>query len=52
MEIVKAALQLTSIVAVSAGITFEIMTGAPFGYVLVTLGGLAFGISTKIRERG
>lgn len=48
----KALLQISAIVAVSAGITFEIMTGAPFGYVLITAGALVFAISTKIRERG
>lgn len=48
----KSLVQLTSIIAVSAGITFEIMTGAHVGYVLVTGGALVFAISTKIKERG
>ena len=51
MHTLRAALQLTSIIAVSVGITFEIMTGAPVGYVLVTGGALVFAISTKLRER-
>ena len=51
MHTLRAALQLTSIIAVSAGITFEIMAGAHFGYVLITAGALAFAISTKLRER-
>ena len=51
MHTLRAALQLTSIIAVAVGITFEIMTGAHVGYVLITAGALAFAISTKIKER-
>ena len=51
MHTLRAALQLTSIIAVSVGITFEIMTGAHLGYMLVTGGALLFAISTKLKER-
>ena len=47
---VKAAIQLVAIVMVAAGITFEAMTGAHLGYVLISGGALAFAISTKIKK--
>ena len=50
MAKVKTAIQLTAIVTVAAGITYEVMTGAHLGYVLITLGALAFAISTKIQK--
>ncbi|MBA7539554.1 hypothetical protein ES705_31834 [subsurface metagenome] len=46
----KAAIQLISIAMVAAGITFEVLTGAHLGYVLITGGALAFAISTKIKK--
>ena len=51
MHTLRAALQLTSIIAVAVGITYEAMTGAHLGYMLVTGGALLFAISTKIKER-
>ena len=50
MAKVKTAIQLTAIIMVAAGITFEAMTGAHLGYVLITAGALAFAISTKIKK--
>ena len=47
---IKAAIQLLAIVMVAAGITFEVMTGAHLGYVLITVGALIFAISTKIKK--
>ena len=47
---VKAAIQLVAIILVAAGITFELMTGAHLGYVLITVGALAFAISTKLKK--
>ncbi|MBA7518427.1 hypothetical protein ES705_10497 [subsurface metagenome] len=46
----KAAIQLISIAMVAAGITFEVMTGAHLGYILITGGALVFAISTKIKK--
>ena len=46
----RIALQIIAIAAVASGLTFEVMAGAHLGFVLITLGALAFGISTKIRE--
>lgn len=48
----KTLLQISSIVAVVVGITYEVMTGAHLGYILITGGALLFAISTKIKERG
>ncbi|GAJ07652.1 unnamed protein product [marine sediment metagenome] len=50
MTKLKTAIQLISITMVAAGITFEIMTGAHLGYILITGGALAFAISTKIKK--
>lgn len=50
MGTVKPAIQLAAIAMVAAGIIFEYLTGAHFGYVLITAGALAFAISTKIRK--
>jgi len=44
----KPAVQILAIVMVSSGITYEVITGAHLGYVLITGGALAFAISTKI----
>lgn len=49
MTTLKAAIQLTSIAMVAAGITFEVVTGAHLGYILITGGALAFAISTKVK---
>lgn len=48
---IKVAIQTLSIVMVAAGIIFELITGAPLGYLLITGGALVFAISTKIRRR-
>jgi len=48
----KTLLQISSIVAVTAGITYEVTAGAHLGYILITGGALVFAISTKIKERG
>ena len=50
MSKLKTAIQLLSIVMVASGITYEVMTRAPLGYVLITAGALVFAISTKIRK--
>ena len=50
MTKVKTAIQLAAIAVVAAGITYEAMTGAHLGYVLITAGALAFAISTKIKK--
>ena len=50
MARLKTALQLVAIATVAAGITFELMTGAALGYVLITAGALVFAISTKLKE--
>lgn len=47
----KTAVQLVSIATVASGITYEVLTGAHLGYVLITLGALVFAISTKMRRR-
>jgi len=51
MKNLKTGLQLLAIAAVAIGITFEFMTGAHLGYVLITGGALVFAISTKIGRR-
>ena len=49
----KTLLQTLCIVLVSIGIAYEIYAGAPLGYVLISLGSLAFAVSTKIeKEKG
>lgn len=45
----KIAVQLLAISMVASGITFEVITGAHLGYVLITVGALAFAISTKMK---
>ena len=50
MEKLKPAIQLIAIVMVAVGIAYEVMTGAHLGYVLITVGALVFGISTKIKK--
>ena len=50
MEKLKPAIQLLSIIMVTAGITYEIMTGAHLGYILITAGALIFAISAKIKK--
>jgi len=48
---VKLAVQVFAIIAVTIGITYEVMAGAHIGYVLITAGALAFAVSTKIKSR-
>ncbi|MBA7642922.1 hypothetical protein ES703_50631 [subsurface metagenome] len=48
MANLKTGLQLLAITAVAIGITYEVMTKAPLGYLLITGGALVFAISTKI----
>lgn len=50
MANLKTGLQLLSIVVVSIGIAYEVVTGAHLGYVLVTGGALVFAISTKVKR--
>lgn len=50
MLTLKIAVQIVAIVAVTIGITYEVLAGAHLGYVLITGGALAFGISTKIKS--
>lgn len=50
MGTIKAAVQFSAIIVVSAGITLEVLTGAHLGYVLITVGALVFAISTKIKK--
>lgn len=47
---VKTAIQFLAVIVVSAGIAFEIFTGAHIGYVLITGGALVFAVSTKIKK--
>jgi len=47
----KTILQTACVVMVTCGIMVEIYYGANIGFVLITAGGLAFGISTKISDR-
>ena len=49
MTKVKTAIQILAIVMVAAGISFELITGAHVGYILITGGALVFAISTKIK---
>lgn len=51
MLTLKIAVQILAIIAVASGITYEVMAGAHIGYVLITAGALAFGVSTKIKSR-
>ena len=50
MNAVKPTIQLVAIAMVGCGITFEAMTGAHLGYLLITVGALVFAISTKIKK--
>ncbi len=47
----KPILQTICVIIVSVGIVIEIYYGADIGFVCITAGGLAFGISTKIQSR-
>lgn len=47
----SALLQTVCVVSVTCGIIIEICYGAHLGFVLISSGGLAFGISTKINDR-
>ena len=47
----KTLLQTLCIILVSIGIAYEIYSGAPLGYVLISVGSLAFAISTKIEKK-
>jgi len=46
----KAGIQLVAIAMVGGGIVFECITGAPLGYVVITVGALIFAISTKLKK--
>ena len=41
-------LQVACIVLVSLGVLVELLMGADLGYLLITIGGLSFGVATKI----
>ena len=41
-------LQVACIVLVSFGIAVELWFGADLGFLLITIGGLSFGVATKI----
>jgi hypothetical protein len=45
---VTTVLQIICIFAITGGIVIEIIYGAHLGFVLITLGGLLFGISEKL----
>jgi len=47
----KTTLQLFCVISVSCGIVIEALYGADIGFILITTGSLAFGISTKIHNR-
>lgn len=47
----KTLLQTLCVVIVSAGIAIEIAYTADIGFLLITIGGLAFAVSTKIDNR-
>ena len=44
-------IQITGIIAVIIGIAYEIIVKAPFGFLIITVGSLAFAIGTKIKHR-
>lgn len=41
-------LQASCIVLVSIGVVIELAMGAQLGFLLITIGGLSFGVATKI----
>ena len=41
-------LQIACVVLVSFGVTVELWFGADLGFLLITIGGLSFGVATKI----
>ena len=45
---VKSILQVFCVIIVSFGIVYECLYGADLGLILITVGSLAFAISTKI----
>ena len=47
----KTILQTICVTIVAMGIVIEVHYGADLGFLLITAGGLAFGISTKIQNR-
>lgn len=47
----KTLLQTSCIILLAIGIAYEIYYKAPFGYVCITIGAFAFGISTKFAKR-
>jgi len=47
----KTALQTICVVIISIGIVIEACYGAHIGFICITAGSLAFGISTKIERR-
>jgi hypothetical protein len=48
MKIAALILQILCIIAVTFGIIFEVKHGANIAFVLITAGGLAFGLSEKL----
>jgi len=47
----KGLLQTICVIVVSIGIAVEITYEADFGFMCISIGSLAFGISTKINDR-
>ena len=47
----KTTLQTICVVIVAVGIGIEIAYGANVGFICITAGSLAFGVSTKIERR-
>jgi len=43
-------IQITGLIVVIIGITFEILTGAPHGYIIITIGSLIFAIGCKVKH--
>ena len=43
--------QILGISLVVCGIIYEIVFSAPFGFLLITIGSLAFAIGTKIKHK-
>jgi len=48
MRLLCVILQILCIIAVTIGIIFEVKHGANVAFVLITAGGLAFGLSEKL----
>ena len=41
--------QWMAVLTTTSGLTYEVITGAHFGFVLITAGALAFAVFTKIK---